>query len=268
MAEEVGDTVAGRFWMCLRTVHQMLQDRGYAVGKVPQYAEVASKLRFLDLADTERAQALMDQFEMCVKSTYNESSQICVFWLCGKIGVNSESVAKIQKMFPIAGLEEEDAATDDDEEAFQLGKQIAVELFLWLISPLTAQANKGTNVDNPPDTIILIQVENCTITPPARKIAAKIPAIVEIFDCEDLKRNVTQHRLQPKFRVLSQAEAEALKRKYCATNEQLPKMRWDDPVRRYFGLRVGQVIQCVRMADGGKDVYQRIVEAQTVVKKK
>lgn len=252
MEEDHGDTVVGRFWMCLRTTYEMLRHRGYNVDEVPPFAQVALKLRFLDLADAEKSQTLMDQFEMCVKSKHNETSQIRVFWLCGKIGVNSESITKIQKLFP--SLAEEDDNVDenvDEEEAVQL-----------------AQANKGTNVENPPDTIILIQVENCTITPPAKKIAAKIPAIVEIFDSQDLTRNVTKHRLQPKFVVLSQAETEDLKRKYCASNAQLPKMKWDDPVRRYFGLRVNQVIRCVRMADGGKDIYHRIVEPPTVSKKK
>ncbi len=249
--EDYGDTVVGRFWMCLRTIHQLLQHRGYVIENVASYDEVLLRLRFLDLADTERSQTQMDQFEICARSKHNEQSQIRVFWLCGKIGVNSDGMLKIQKMFPIAGATDDIAEDDDEEEAVQL-----------------AQANKGANVDNPPDTIILVQVENCTITPPARKIAAKIPAIVEIFDCEDLKRNVTKHRLQPKFVVLSQAEADDLKRKYCATNAQLPKLKWDDPVRRYFGLRVGQILRSIRMADGGKDIYHRIVEPPTVSKKK
>lgn len=247
---DYGDTVAGRFWMCLKTVHEMLYDRGYAISEMPSHEEIVRKLRFLDLADSEKSQTLMDQFEMCVHLRHNEQSHIRVFWLCGKIGVNSESMLKIQKMFP-STINIDLSENDDEDDAVQL-----------------AQAKKGIDVENPPDTIVLIQVENCTITPPARKIAAKIPAIVEIFDSADLRRNVTKHRLQPAFTVLSQAEIDELKKKYCVTNSQLPKMRWDDPIRRYFGLRVGQVIRSVRMADCGKEIYNRIVEPPTVSKKK
>jgi DNA-directed RNA polymerase subunit H (RpoH/RPB5) len=251
--DDHSDTPQGRFWMCLRTMTEIMFDR-YGV-KVPlePYESVARKLRFMDLADTERSQYLMNQFEMCVNLD-QDGTTIRVFWLCGKVGVKTESMIKIQNLFPTASAEEvADYEDIDDDQVAEFAE---------------AQKGRAIIAGKPPDTVILVQVENCTITPPARKVAAKIPAIVEIFDCNYLRTNIIRHRLQPKFIILSQTEAEDVKRKYCATDNQLPKMLWEDPVRRYFGLRVGQVTRCVRLADGGKEVNYRIVITPSVSKKK
>jgi DNA-directed RNA polymerase subunit H (RpoH/RPB5) len=243
------DTVAGRFWMCLSTMHQMLHDRYGVTLDTPLLDVVEHKLRGLDLADADRAQLLMNQFEMAFE---NPELSLKVFWLCGKVGVKTDSMVKIVSLFPVANTEDYDDIEDDKVADYAEAQHSA--------SP-NGTAMTATR-------LILVQVEGCTITPPARKLAAKIPAVVEIFDSHDLLRNITQHRLQPKFTVLSDDEGEDVKRRYCATDEQLPKLKWEDPIRRYYGLRVGQILRCLRMADGGKDIAYRIVLPPTVTKKK
>lgn len=253
--EDHSDTVQGRFWMCLRTMGQMLYDRYGTQVELPSYESVLCKLQGLDLADTDRSQQLMNQFDMVVECKRDDTT-VHVFFLCGKIGVKTESMLKVKALFPEASADE----SLGDEEVVD---DTQIEEFAEL-----AEAQKGTMTGKPPDTIILVQVENCTITPPARKVAAKIPAIIEIFDHNDLKRNITKHRLQPKFSLLSQSEADDLKQKYCVKNDQIPHMRWEDPIRRYYGLRVDQIVRILRLADGGKELSYRIVVPPNISKKK
>lgn len=223
--QQYGDTVAGRFYECLRTMHEMLSDRGYEVGTLPSFDSVSFALRHIDLADSSRAQGIMDKYELTVRLKHDERSTLRVFWLCGKIGVNSDSMKRIEKIFE----------TDEDESS-QL-----------------------------PTTIVLVQCEGSDITAPARKVAEKLPVVVEIFDSQELRRNVTKTRLQPKFALLSQAEKEAVKQKYCAKDHQLPQMSWTDPIRRYYGLRPGEIVRCKRV--GEAEAY-RIVLPPSVGKKK
>jgi DNA-directed RNA polymerase I, II, and III subunit RPABC1 len=249
---DYSDTQQGRFWMSLRTVTEMLFDRYQIQVPIEPYESVVKKLRFLDLADTERSQQLMSQFDLAIRRP--DDTMIRVFWLCGKVGVKTESIINIQKLYTTI---QDDLISGDFEDA---DDEQAAEL-------VEAQKGQAALAGKSPDTIILIQVENCTITPPARKVAAKIPAIIEIFDCEFLMTNKTKNRYQPKYTLLSQTEAEDVKRKYCASDSQLPKLGWEDPMRRYFGLRVSQIVRIIRMSDAGKEVYYRIVIPPSVSKK-
>lgn len=257
---QYGATVAGRFYECLRTMHEMLHDRGYDIStqNMPSYESVMFALRFLDLADSTRSQAIMDKYAMDVALKRDDDVRVRVYWLCGKIGVNSESMLSIQRLFE---PEEDQTEEEDDAEEREEPEPQAVQTVQAAQATQTAQAL--------PRKIILVQCEGCTITPPARKLAAKFPVVVEIFDAQDhLRRNVTHCLLQPKFTVLSQAEKEEVKRQYCASDKQLPKMKWSDVIRCYYGLRVGEVLRCTRIADGGKEVAYRIVMPAAVGKKK
>lgn len=245
------NSVAGRFWLCMRTITEMMKDRYGVTIPLESFEETAKKLRPLDLIDADRAQALMNQFEMCFESAA-EGVTVRIIYVCGKVGVKTESMLRIQKLFPAVDSEGSQNYDDiDDEKVAEF-----------------AEAQRAAVLSTANKRLILVQVEGCTITPPARKLAAKIPAIVEIFDSHELLRNITHNRLQPRFTVLAQSEAEDVKKRYCVTDEFLPKLRWEDPIRRYYGLRVGQVIRCVRMADGGKEIHYRIVLPPAVSKKK
>ena len=225
----------------MRTLHQMMQDRGYDVDwqkDAPQYQDLEASLRPLDFADSDRAQHLLDQYE---KSIYNSKTleTARVFWLAGKVGVNTEVVVRIVDMFDQEGDDEEDAESSEKSAA------------------------------DPPDIIILVQVENCSITSPAKKALAKmIPAVLETFTTKNLLNNITRHILQPKFSVLTSAEADEVMRNFKATPDQLPNIAWDDPVRAYYGMRVGQVLRCLRTSENIKTPYYRIVLPPRVSKKK
>ena len=222
------DTVVGRIWMCTRTLLQMLQDRGYDVDFVtetPSFLDLERKLRQLDLADAEKSQRLLNQLRRTVRHPLTGET-IEVFWLCGKVGKNSDVVKDITNL-------------------------------------LKTTERDGSTV------VLVIQVEGCTISSPAKDELDKCDdSRIEFFDTQVLTRNIMHHRYQPKFELLSDIEAEETKKAYCALSDQIPALLWEDPVRRYLGLKVDQLVRIKRLSDNGYDIFYRIVQPKLVGKKK
>ena len=225
---DYSDTLVGRLWMATRTLLQMLQDRGYNIDwekDVPLFSDFETKMRPLDLADPGKSQHLLNQLQ---RTIYHEPTgeTIEVFWVCGKVGKNSDAVNDISRI-------------------------------------LKEKQRDGRTV------VIVIQVEQCSISGPARdELRRHDDTCLEFFDTGLLLRNIMHHRLQPKFRILTESEAEKVKKNYCVTSDQLPSLLWEDNVRRYLGLKVGDVVRIKRLADGGHDISYRIVQARQVGKKK
>ncbi|GBG24507.1 DNA-directed RNA polymerases I, II, and III subunit RPABC1 [Hondaea fermentalgiana] len=83
---------------------------------------------------------------------------------------------------------------------------------------------------------------------------------LEYFTYAELKFDLMTHEMVPHHTVLSDAEKVALLQRYKIKAEQLPRMRHNDAVSRYFGLRKGQVVRIVRKSDtAGSYVTYRIV---------
>jgi len=117
--------------------------------------------------------------------------------------------------------------------------------------------------------VLVVQVEQCTISGPARDELDKFDDTrLEFFDTPMLQRNIMHHRYQPKFQVLTEREAQEIMSAYCANSDQIPAMLWEDPVRCYLGLKAGQVVRIKRLSDGGNDISYRIVQPKQVGKKK
>lgn len=83
---------------------------------------------------------------------------------------------------------------------------------------------------------------------------------VEYFKEEELMIDITEHELVPKHEVLSDDEKQTLLKQYKLKDTQLPRMRPEDPVARYFGLVRGQVVKIIRASEtAGRYVTYRIV---------
>lgn len=201
-----------KFILCLATLREMLHDRGYR--DVPEFntQEIERTLRPLDLADSVKAQRIMNSYSFTVTNAFDE--ELSVYWLCGKIGKNSETLDRVRQKL--------------------------------------SQKER-------PHTLLFVKFENCTISAPAKKDLATIPATIEYFDSAEILFNLTKHESQPKFKVLTQAEAEEVKRKYGASGDKFPKMRWDDPIRRYYGMNVDDIIQIKRFSENGREISYRVV---------
>ena len=90
---------------------------------------------------------------------------------------------------------------------------------------------------------------------------------IETFSLDQLQYNVTEHELVPPHRVLGQEEQKHVLKKLQSKAEQLPKILASDPLVKWYGARVGQVIEIKRSSPDGffykayrvviKGVYKR-----------
>ena len=76
----------------------------------------------------------------------------------------------------------------------------------------------------------------------------------------DLLVDIYEHEKVPLHVPLSASEKAAVLRQYKLTDRQLPEMQRHDPMARYLGLKVGDVVRIHRVSPTvGHDVYYRIV---------
>ena len=83
--------------------------------------------------------------------------------------------------------------------------------------------------------------------------------LIEHFRDAELLVDVTEHRLVPAHALLSPEDRQALLDRYKLRAEQLPRIQRTDPVARYYGLKVGDVVKIVRPSEtAGRYVTYRI----------
>ena len=83
--------------------------------------------------------------------------------------------------------------------------------------------------------------------------------LIEHFRDAELLVDVTAHRLVPAHALLSPEARQALLDRYKLRAEQLPRIQRTDPVARYYGLKVGDVVKIVRPSEtAGRYVTYRV----------
>ena len=83
--------------------------------------------------------------------------------------------------------------------------------------------------------------------------------LIEHFRDAELLVDVTEHRLVPAHALLSPEARQALLDRYKLRAEQLPRIQRTDPVARYYGLKVGDVVKIVRPSEtAGRYVTYRV----------
>lgn len=100
------------------------------------------------------------------------------------------------------------------------------------------------------------------VTPLAKQAVheARPNFFLEIFVEAELLVDITEHELVPEHQVLSNEEKTNLLKQYKLKEIQLPRMKPEDPVARYFGLTRGHVVKIIRASEtAGRYVTYRIV---------
>lgn len=82
---------------------------------------------------------------------------------------------------------------------------------------------------------------------------------VEYFRDAELLVDITEHKLVPEHILLSPQQKQELLARYRLKDTQLPKIQVQDPVARYLGLKVGEVVKIIRPSEtAGRYITYRI----------
>lgn len=100
----------------------------------------------------------------------------------------------------------------------------------------------------------LILVNEDSLTPSANKYIQAHPMKIEFFLFEELKFNITKHKLVPKHILLSTKESSEIVDYYGKKN--LPQIKQKDPISRYFNAEIGQIFRIYRNEGG---IFYRLV---------
>jgi DNA-directed RNA polymerase I, II, and III subunit RPABC1 len=85
--------------------------------------------------------------------------------------------------------------------------------------------------------------------------------LIQLYDARRLVVNITKHRLVPKHRILSLGEAAEVRARYNVSDtKQFPVINTSDPVARFLGARLGDLME-IKRADNfsGEHLNYRIV---------
>ncbi|KAE9462893.1 hypothetical protein C3L33_05200, partial [Rhododendron williamsianum] len=169
-----------------------------------------------------------------------------------------------------------------DKKEMKMTKQEFIDKFG--MSPkreeLIIQTQKGDESDDPSDRIFVIFPEvskkvGCSVmkecvlkmdtekvsrailviqhglTPQAKAVIGEVAKKyrMETFQDSELLVNINEHELVPKHEVLTSKEENELLEKYKVKRAQLPRMLVTDPIARYFGLKMGQIVKITRKSE-------------------
>lgn len=87
-------TIVDKYVKCVQTLHELLRDRNYKLDTVFDEKDAREKLRSLDLADPLNAQLMLNSH--LIEGVQPTGDDIKVYWLCGKVGVNSPTFKTVR----------------------------------------------------------------------------------------------------------------------------------------------------------------------------
>lgn len=149
------------------------------------------------------------------------------------------------------------SAVKPDGETFyvftQSVPQFNIEALFQCTSNMVGRTSHALVIYSQKATSKAVQtVEYMAQTPITYKGTAYPAMKIELFAEEDLKYNITKHRLQPQFERLDEDEATVFKKKWG----KYGTMKITDPVARFYNYQRGDVIRITRK---NKIIYYRIV---------
>ena len=148
----------------------------------------------------------------------------------------------------------------DEEKIAEMGGKAIV--FFPREDKVTAQSiAKFMTKLNESNVYHCIIIVKGVLTPQALKAKDEFTSVMqfEIFHEQELYVDITEHELVPPHSIMTDEQKKELLKRYRIKETQLPKIRRDDAVARYMGLRAGQVVKIVRASEtAGRYVTYRV----------
>lgn len=110
---------------------------------------------------------------------------------------------------------------------------------------------------------LLFLTTNSQILNYVKELKQKFNIDVQFFTIDNLQMNILKHELQPKFILLSDEEKTKILEKYNENN--IPKIKLDDPITRYYNAKPSQIFKIIRKnmvkrnKTSSQGIYYRIV---------
>ena len=98
-----------------------------------------------------------------------------------------------------------------------------------------------------------------SVTSFAKQFVENCEYKLELFSENDLYKNITKHYLVPKHELLNQDKIEILLKELKIKQMNLPKIKKNDPISKYYGADVNNVFQITRFNDNIESLYYRNV---------
>lgn len=113
--------------------------------------------------------------------------------------------------------------------------------------------------DNVKRAILIIGMPMTSAAKDSLKKFASKGIRIDIFHDKELLVDITEHKLVPEHRLLTQTEKQELLLRYRLKESQLPRIQAVDPVARYFGLKARDVVRIERPSEtAGRYITYRI----------
>ncbi|KAK3110921.1 DNA-directed RNA polymerases II 24 kDa polypeptide (RNA polymerase II subunit 5) [Teratosphaeriaceae sp. CCFEE 6253] len=210
------DGEASRLWRILRTTRQMCYDRGYELTEEECNVSLAQfKAEFVDDSGNVRRQ----QMTFHARPTAEMLKKYTPLPRPGNLDPQPDIGTIHVEFSPAAGVGIKD-----------------LKAFAQLLNEKSYHTG--------------IFIAQAAPTSSALKIIPSIlPTVMEIFKEEDLLVNISRHELVPKHTLLSPEDKKRLLERYRLKETQLPRIRMDDPMAKYLGLKRGQVVKIIRKSE-------------------
>ena len=104
------------------------------------------------------------------------------------------------------------------------------------------ESNEIVYTHPPIERCVLVYINKCTVIA-GKEIESFKPTKFELFNLQDILLSPFAPKYQSDYKLLDDAEAEAVRRKY--NREGLAQIWTTDPVQRWFGAPVGSIYRIV-----------------------